>query len=60
VVDPGDPAALASAIRSIVDRSPEEKRAARERATRAAGDRWNWETESRKLLALYDDLIGSA
>jgi glycosyltransferase involved in cell wall biosynthesis len=60
VVDPGDPAALASAIRSIVDRSPEEKRAARERATRAAGDRWNWETESGKLLALYDDLIGSA
>jgi glycosyltransferase involved in cell wall biosynthesis len=56
VCDPSDPASVASAIRSILDRSPEERAALRARCLRAAHDRWNWETESARLVALYEDL----
>jgi glycosyltransferase involved in cell wall biosynthesis len=56
VCDPSDPASVATAIRSILDRSPEEREALRARCLRAAHDRWNWETESARLVALYEDL----
>jgi len=56
--DPTDPASIAAAIRRILDRSPEERAALRERCRTAAVERWNWETESARLVALYEELAG--
>jgi len=56
VIDPDDPAALAREVRAVIDLPPAERRAARERRMRAARERWNWESESQKLLDLYADL----
>ncbi|MBI3747948.1 MAG: glycosyltransferase [Chloroflexi bacterium] len=56
VCDPADPASIASAIRSILDLSPADLADLRARCLRAAHDRWNWETESAKLVALYASL----
>jgi glycosyltransferase involved in cell wall biosynthesis len=58
VCDPGDPAAIARAIRSIVEAPPAERAALRSRVVQAAHERWNWETESAKLVDLYADLAG--
>ena len=64
VCDPADPVSVAAAIRSILDLGPAELEALRARCLRAAHERWNWETESARLLALYDslapELAGSA
>jgi glycosyltransferase involved in cell wall biosynthesis len=57
VCDPVDPASIAVAIRSIIDQSAEEQRVLRQRCLDAAHDRWNWETESTRLIELYDSLI---
>ncbi|MDO8483806.1 MAG: glycosyltransferase [Candidatus Limnocylindrales bacterium] len=56
VCDPTDVKAIAAAIRSILDLGPEEREALRARCLRAAHERWNWETESARLVALYDSL----
>lgn len=56
VCDPADPASVAAAIRSILDLGPAERDALRARCLRAAHERWNWETESARLVALYDSL----
>jgi glycosyltransferase involved in cell wall biosynthesis len=56
VCDPADPASIAAAIRSILDLGPGERAALRARCLRAAHERWNWETESGHLVALYDSL----
>jgi glycosyltransferase involved in cell wall biosynthesis len=56
VCDPTSPAAIAAAIRSILDRPPAERAALRARILRAAHERWNWETESARLVALYEEL----
>ena len=56
VCDPADPASIAAAIRSILDLGPAERADLRARCLRAAHDRWNWETESAKLVALYASL----
>jgi len=56
VCDPADPASIASAIRSILDLDPAERADLRARCLRAAHDRWNWETESSKLVELYASL----
>lgn len=56
VCDPADPASIAAAIRSILDLGPAELANLRARCLRAAHDRWNWETESAKLVALYASL----
>lgn len=56
VCDPADPASVAAAIRSILDLSPEERDGLRARCLHAAHERWNWETESAHLVALYDAL----
>jgi glycosyltransferase involved in cell wall biosynthesis len=58
VCDPADPASVAAAIRSILDLAPAEREALRARCLRAAHDRWNWETESARLVALYVALAG--
>jgi glycosyltransferase involved in cell wall biosynthesis len=52
--DPTDPASIAAAIRSILDLPADERAALRTRI--ALPNRWNWETESATLVALYDTL----
>ncbi|MEO8208526.1 MAG: glycosyltransferase, partial [Chloroflexota bacterium] len=56
LVDPDDPADVAAAIRSILDRPLAEREALRRRCIAAAHDRWNWETESAGIVALARDL----
>jgi glycosyltransferase involved in cell wall biosynthesis len=60
VCDPNDPASIARAIRSILERSPAEREALRARCLAAAHERWNWATEVGGLLALYGDLATAA
>ncbi|HEU0235686.1 MAG TPA: glycosyltransferase [Candidatus Limnocylindrales bacterium] len=57
--DPTDPASIAAAIRRVLDASPPERADRRARILRAAHERWNWETEGAKLVALYDELAAS-
>jgi glycosyltransferase involved in cell wall biosynthesis len=56
VCDPTDPASIARAIRSILDLPPAERAALRARCRQAALERWNWEIEGAKLVALYERL----
>lgn len=56
VCDPADPASVASAIRSILELDPAARDDLRARCLRAAHERWNWETESARLAALYEEL----
>lgn len=58
VCDPTSPAAIASAIRSILEASPEDRARLRERALAAAHDRYNWERQTDVLFAVYDRLLG--
>ena len=60
LVDPTSPAEVAAAIVAIVDAPAADRAALRERCLAAAHRRWNWETESAKLLGLYEDLVGVA
>jgi glycosyltransferase involved in cell wall biosynthesis len=52
--DPSDVTSMAAAVRRILGRPGEERLALRRRARAAALDRYNWETESARLLALYE------
>jgi glycosyltransferase involved in cell wall biosynthesis len=54
--DPADPRSIASAIRAILERGPTERADLRARCLRAAHERWNWETEGARLVALYEEL----
>ncbi len=56
VCDPTDPAAIAAAIRSLLDLPAEASEDLRARCRRAARERWNWEAEVAGLVALYADL----
>ena len=56
VCDPTDPVALGAAIRSILDLDPVARADLRARCLRAAHERWNWETESARLVGLYAEL----
>ena len=60
VCNPADPVSVAAAIRSILTLEPAELEALRARCLRAAHERWNWETESARLVALYDSLAVEA
>lgn len=57
VVDPTDPAAIAAALRDILD-APAERRAALAAAIRAAQDEYHWERQMVRLLAEYGRLTG--
>lgn len=57
VCDPTDPDAIAAAIRGILELDPAARADLRVRCLRAAHERWNWETESAKLVALYASLL---
>ena len=58
VCDPTDPAALAVAIRSLLDMPAAERAAIRARALTAAHDTYNWESQMALLLAEYGRLTG--
>ncbi len=58
--DPADPASIAAAIGSIVHASPDDRTALRSRCLRAAHERWSWDREGAKLVALYADLATTA
>lgn len=51
--DPADPASIGRAIRKIVELSPQAWDELATRCRRAAIERWNWETESARLVELY-------
>lgn len=53
---PDDVAAVARAIRAIVEAPAAEREALRRRCLRAAHERWNWESEAARLLELYAEL----
>lgn len=54
--DPTDPASIGEAIRRILDLDPAAYADLRRRCLKAAHERWNWETEAEKLVALYADV----
>ncbi len=58
--DPTDPASIAGAIADLLGRPAADRAALRERCRTAARDRWNWETESARLVALYADLAAAS
>lgn len=55
-VDPSDPQAIAAAINSLLD-DPEKARRLGENGRRAVETKYNWQTEERKLFALYERLL---
>mgnify|MGYP000113816975 CR=1 FL=1 len=55
-VDPDNPSEIAAAIRSLLD-DPERRAAMGERGYSALQSRFNWQTEEKKLLALYEELL---
>jgi glycosyltransferase involved in cell wall biosynthesis len=59
LADPGDPAAVARAIGSLLALPAEQRLDLRRRARRASLERYNWETESRTLLDAYRRLLGA-
>ncbi|HLO35790.1 MAG TPA: glycosyltransferase [Candidatus Deferrimicrobium sp.] len=60
VCDPADPASIAAAVRAIIELPPAERDALRARCLAIAHDRWNWETESVRLVTLYEELAAQA
>jgi glycosyltransferase involved in cell wall biosynthesis len=56
VCDPVDPDSIARAVRELLDPPPAERAELRARCLRAAHEKWNWETESGRLLDLYSAL----
>jgi glycosyltransferase involved in cell wall biosynthesis len=56
VCDPTDPNRIAAAIRSIIELDPAARADLRLRCLDAAHERWNWETESARLVELYASL----
>jgi glycosyltransferase involved in cell wall biosynthesis len=54
--DPTAPASIGGALRTILELSPTERAALSSRCLKAARERWNWETESARLVQLYRDL----
>lgn len=58
MVDPRDPQAIADAMQWILDH-PDEAEAMGKRGRQAIHDRYSWDREAEKLVALYDDLAAT-
>jgi len=56
VCDPLDVGAIAGSIEAIIRLNPAERDDLRRRCRQAAEARWNWDAESRSLLAVYANL----
>ena len=54
--DPAEPASIAAGINRILAMPAERRAELGERCRRAALERWNWESESARLVELYRDL----
>ena len=59
VCDPTMPEQVASALAEIISLSPDAMADLRARCQRAAHERYNWETESARLLGVYDSIRGA-
>lgn len=55
--DPTEPAAIAAAIRALLDQPRAERARMRERILAAARDRYRWDVQVAPLLAAYDRLL---
>ena len=55
-MDPLNPEEIAQAIEYLLDH-PDEARQMGENGRKAVQEKYNWENESQKLLALYHDLL---
>ncbi len=55
-VNPLDPGEIAGAVEYLLEHREEARRMA-ENGRKAVVEKYNWEVESRKLLAVYDDLL---
>jgi glycosyltransferase involved in cell wall biosynthesis len=53
VCQPDDPASIGAALRSLLALDPAARADLRLRCLAAARERWNWETESARLLDVY-------
>ncbi len=51
--DPARPEEIARVVRQLLDAPQAERAALRQRCREASERRWNWETESKSLLAMY-------
>ncbi len=58
--NPESPASIAAALRRILELDHASYAVLRERCRTAAQQRWNWESESAKLIALYADVVVAA
>jgi glycosyltransferase involved in cell wall biosynthesis len=58
VCDPVDPDSIARAVREVLDRPAADQAELRARCLRASHEKWNWETESARLIGLYAALGG--
>jgi len=56
VCDPTRPERVGAALAEVISLSPAEMADLRARCQRAAHERYNWETESARLLGVYDQL----
>jgi glycosyltransferase involved in cell wall biosynthesis len=56
-VDPRDPRSVAEAVARVL-REPSEAEEMGARGVAAVKERFNWEAESRKLLAVYERVLG--
>jgi glycosyltransferase involved in cell wall biosynthesis len=54
--DPAEPADVARAIRAIVECAPADRAALRQRCLDVARERFNWEAQAERLVALYTSL----
>jgi glycosyltransferase involved in cell wall biosynthesis len=54
--DPADPASIGAAMRRLLELPQAARAELGARCRRAAQERWNWETESTRLVELYRDL----
>jgi glycosyltransferase involved in cell wall biosynthesis len=59
IVDPSQPAAIARAMAYLIEH-PDEARRMGENGRRAVLEKYNWETESKELLRIYDEVLGKS
>ena len=60
LVDPTSPAAIAAGIRSLLDAPSEDRARLRAHVLSVAHERYAWETDAPRLLAIYDELIAAS
>lgn len=58
LVDPQDPNDIAHAMQWILE-NPEKAKQMGKNGKRAVEETYNWEKESKKLISMYNELIGS-